>query len=612
MSMDERMIQHLANCMLTERTYKKLGRKMDAMLPTCETSSEFLVTFANKCYTKEPDRSKAKRTARTFLESLYGSIDSLLNFGPEAALDIVVYGKSKQLIKFEKNVGPRSCHGIHLCGPEEVEDIETHPMWTEKLLHYLVGPTLGVGGTAEVRLVWDLKAKKKFAMKIVFPKHVKRGITEISILKSLHHKNIVQVFDHYENVLLKNKKTSVFVMEYAPHGDLLSYLMYTSRFEDKLARWFFHSLVRAVEYCHSRNIVHRDLKHENCLLGKDFVLKVTDFGFSKQSFNELMKTQIGTMEFVAPEVLLEKKYTKSVDIFSMGVMLFMVLAGTPPWHVANHRIDKYYRMVHYGRWEEFFKYHERSYTFKGSQKTILIGMLEPDPERRWTLLDVQQCRWFKGKKISQENVAARLQERKHETDMKKIAKMKFGGKENRRGLDIFSKKLPRIYFQPAPPLSFVTYKKAEWVLEDIAKCIARLRGVVSIDRERYKLTFHVIKLVDKEQYISKKENKNKIIGILVNASVQMWTLQGQQKALSDRNRALTVMVENKRTLTDEEKILTSKNIRRIKSIAVFRSEGNTSEAKHLFPRVYSDILQGLPVDIFYKDLKNVELRGEYI
>ena len=91
---------------------------------------------------------------------------------------------------------------------------------------------------------------------------------------------LIRVYDYFENVRWGNAETTILAIEYASQGELIEYLIYTGKFEDKLARWFFHSLTDAVEYCHTRNIVHRDLKHDHCLLGKDFVLKIADFGWS--------------------------------------------------------------------------------------------------------------------------------------------------------------------------------------------------------------------------------------------------------------------------------------------------------------------------------------------
>jgi len=373
--------------------------------------------------------------------------------------------------------------------------------------------------------------------------------------------------------------------------------------------------VEGVEYCHSKNIIHRDLKYDNCLLGENFVLKISDFGFATYYFNEMMITSIGTLQYSAPEVLSENQYTDAVDIFSMGVMLFIALAGCLPWKLANHRKDKWYRWVHNGKWEEFFQYHQRrKHKFTWEQKTILMGLLEPDPKRRWRFENIKKSKWYQGQRITQCNVASQMRRRKRLVDIKKFKAMKGRPEESRKAIDIFSKKFPDIYFQPIPALSFITDKKAEWALDDIANVIiGKLMGTIeNMDKNNYKITFRVNKLVNTGRYIDKKTWKQELEKVRVAASVQMWTIQGQQEFLDSRASFFKAVFENKQNLTKQQKeMLHQNNIPIIKSIAVFRSEGG-SEAKYLFPSIYSDILEGLPVDIISKDDYNDDMEEKSI
>jgi len=427
-------------------------------------------------------------------------------------------------------------------------------------------------------------------------------LTEKSIIKNLKHRNIVEVYESFEIVRNDNRKSTVLAIEYARNGDLIDYVVYTPKFDDKLARWFFSSLVEGVEYCHGKNIIHRDLKYDNCLLGENFVLKIGDFGFATYYYNEMMQTSIGTFQYAAPEVLAEEQYTDAVDIFSMGVMLFIAIAGSLPWKLANHRKDRWYRWVHNGKWDEFFQYHEqRLHKFTEEQKTILMGLLEPDPKRRWKFENIKKSKWYQGQRITQCNVASQMRRRKRLVDMKKFKAMKGRPEADRKAMDIFSKKIPDVYFQPIPALSFITDKKAEWALEDIANVIiGKLMGTIEImDKRNYKITFIVNKLVDTGRYIDEKTTKKEQEKIRVVASAQMWTIQGQQD-------------ENTQNLTKKQKeILHQKNIPTIKSIAVFRSEGG-SHAKYLFPSIYSDILEGLPVDIISEDAYNDDIEERFL
>lgn len=578
------------------------------MTKASETADGMLIKFADKCYGKEKDRSLAKIQATTFIDVLFGSADAVFKYGPEIAVRRVLEEQGRPKSKIRKGnlikaeiIQKNNSENFHPHLHEfKEEDIETHPMWTRKLGQYLVGPTLGVGGTAKVKLGYNLKTKTKVALKILKPKYADSAEKEIAILKKLTHKNVVQVHECFSNVLWDKTNTTVFAIEYANQGELIEYLMYTSKFEDDLARWFFVSLTEGVEYCHEQHIVHRDLKHDNCLLGDDFVLKITDFGFATLYTDELMKTAIGTAQYAAPEVLRGKKYTDAVDIFSMGVMLFIALAGSQPWKKASPK-DRWYKMVHSGDWKRFFQYHERSHKFTTDQKALIRGILEPNPADRWTIDQIKRCKWFNGKKISQSEVECRLKKRKRTVDNKKFKAMKVENNRSRRM--IFSSRLPYTYFQPpSSSLSFVTSKQAEWVLEDIMNVVRKLRGsITSYEIEKYKLSFKISKSIDTGDYI--KETKEKLYEkVRVCASVQMWTHPGQKDALEKRERMLSeisALHQQEEDMPDDGKSLTGQ-LPEIKSIAIFRAEGG-DRMKLLFPSIYSDILVRLPANVIHKN-----------
>jgi len=626
--MESRLLKHVKACKLDMKRFEKLMVLTTEMCTSCNTTDQMITKFADRCYGKEKDRKLAKIQARTYIDALFGSVDRVLKHGPEVAvrrmlreqyprssdrkpkeqcpkfLNLGSIKSEESLIEMEMIEKKESSNfNAHLHEPDD-QDLEKHPMWTRRLKQYLVGPTLGIGGTAKVKLAFNQNSQTKVALKIVKPKYTKSAEKEMDILKNLNHKNIVQVYDCFSNVLWEGEKLTVFALEYANQGELIEYLMYTPKFEDDLARWFFTSLTEGVEYCHSEKVVHRDLKHDNCLLGENFVLKITDFGFATYYEDEMMKTAIGTAQYAAPEILKGRKYTEAVDIFSMGVMLFIALAGSQPWRRASTK-DRWFKMVRTGNWKKFFEYHERSHKFTVQQKTLLTGLLDPNPENRWTLGDVKRCTWFNGKKLSQEEVAHRLKLRKRIVDKRKYEAMQPNSKGNRRSVHIFSKSLPCVYFQPIPCLSFVTYKKAEWVLEDIADVIVDLKGTITEQREKYKLKFHVIKMVETGSYIDKETKEKEYAKVRVCASVQMWTHPGQQKALEDRNKILTAITQNRESISDEARKAIVVNVPKIKTIAIFRAEGG-GQSRYLFPAIYSDILLALPADLISRS----EVDGE--
>jgi len=602
--MNPRLEKHLKAFDLDEKFYKTMTRLIKALLRTCDNADQLLSKIADKCYRSEKDRKLAKVQARQFIMAVFGGVDAVFKYGPEVAVGIMLKeqyppsadDKKETLVKVEKIQKKNSVKFSALLHEPE-EDIVKHPMWTRTLNQYLLGPTLGVGGTSKVKLAYDPKTKTKVAMKILKPKYANSADKEINILKKLNHKNIVKVYDCFSNVLYEEKRTTIFAVEYANQGELIEYLMYTSKFEDDLARWFFHNLTEGVGYCHSEKIIHRDLKHDNCLLGDNFVLKITDFGFATYcNENEMMNTAIGTAQYAAPEILKGREYTSAVDIFSMGVMLFIALAGSQPWRRADAKRDKWYKMVHKGDWENFFKYHQRSHKFTANQKTILKGLLEPNPEDRWKLNDIKRSKWLNGNKISQDEAAMRLQKRKRIVDRKKFKEMKPGVQKTRKAVGIFSDRRPYVYFQPTPCLSFVTCKRPQWVLEDIANVIENMKGITNEDKEKFKLSFFVTKLVDTGRYLNKKTKEKEYEKVRVCGTVQMWTQPGQRLAFEDKEKICRTIAEGKDSMSEGAKDGVSKNIPAIRSIAVFRPEGGF-ETKFLFPGIYSDILEALPADV---------------
>lgn len=659
--MDPLLAKHLQRCKLNEKRYRRLTKILKDMRDKAENTDHLVDLFTAKCYGGEKDRQLAKLQASTFLKALFGNIDTIMDMGPEEAMDQIIdeirnhipkpqYGKPIIVDRLER--GPSVEFSAHLHETTGAK-MATHPMWTRKLDKYLVGPTLGVGGTAKVKLAWDTANNQKVALKILQPKYAFSAAKEIDILKKLNHKNIVRVYDCYDNVFWsKKERTTVFAIEYANQGEMIEYLMYTSKFEDDLARWFFQSLTEGMEYCHSQNIIHRDLKHDNCLLGENFVIKITDFGFATHYHKEngmKMKTAIGTAQYAAPEILAGKLYTESVDIFSMGVMLFIALVGSQPWRKADPKTDRWYRMIDQGRWSSFFNYHQRSHQFTNDQKTILKGILEPNPKERWTLERLKRCNWYKGKKLSQDEVAMRLQKRKVTVDDKKFRALRPAKTAVRKNVDIYSKRLPLVYFRPvATGLSFVTDTKAEWALEKIEDAIKCLKGRVTEHdiKDKFKLSFFVWKRVftgNKDKETGDKE----MARVKVSGSVRMWTKPGQEAELKElakyiestksiakeheavandteekddssakeRNEIQKASESSNGSIENAEEKISEKSkddikIPTIKSYAIFMAECS-GEARILFSTVYSDILQQLPADIIFKDaLVDVDDRKE--
>ena len=116
--------------------------------------------------------------------------------------------------------------------------------------------------------------------------------------------------------------TILLVLEYAPGGELFDILYYTSALKEVVARTYFKQIINGLEACHNANAVHRDLKPQNLLLDSKFNVKITDFALSK-----IIQSDAETRGYQAPELLLGQKYNLKCDIFSVGVILFVLMAG---------------------------------------------------------------------------------------------------------------------------------------------------------------------------------------------------------------------------------------------------------------------------------------------
>ncbi|XP_049279547.1 ovarian-specific serine/threonine-protein kinase Lok isoform X1 [Anopheles funestus] len=215
----------------------------------------------------------------------------------------------------------------------------------ELLDRYHIGRKLGSGACGTVYLLHDTVSCQPYAMKHVAkdplnersrPKFLHdplRVMNEVNIMKNLDHPCVIKMHD------IVDKPDSVYmVLEYMKGGDLLSRIIDNKYLPEKTAKLFFLQMCHAVKYLHEQGITHRDLKPDNILLEDEneyTLLKVSDFGLSKfVRKNSVMRTICGTPLYVAPEVLQtggRGSYTRKVDIWSLGVVLFTMLSGTLPF-----------------------------------------------------------------------------------------------------------------------------------------------------------------------------------------------------------------------------------------------------------------------------------------
>ncbi|KAF8776369.1 hypothetical protein HU200_003602 [Digitaria exilis] len=256
---------------------------------------------------------------------------------------------------------------------------------------YEIGRQLGQGNFAKVYYARNLTSAQAVAIKVIDKdKITKVGLIvqikrEISIMRLVRHPNVLQLYE-----VLASKSKIYFVLEYAKGGELFNKIS-KGKFSEDVARRYFHQLISAVDYCHSRGVYHRDLKPENLLLDDNDNLKVSDFGLSALAESKrqdgLLHTTCGTPAYVAPEVLSRKGYDGSkADIWSCGVILFVLVAGHLPFHDPN--LIEMYRKISKAEYRcpRFFS---------GELRDLLFRMLDPDPSTRISISRIKRSNWYR-------------------------------------------------------------------------------------------------------------------------------------------------------------------------------------------------------------------------
>ncbi|KAK4401973.1 Serine/threonine-protein kinase SRK2A [Sesamum angolense] len=203
---------------------------------------------------------------------------------------------------------------------------------------------IGSGNFGVARLMRNKETKELVAMKYMERGHkIDENVArEIINHRSLRHPNIIR----FKEVVLTPTHLAI-VMEYAAGGELFERICNAGRFSEDEARYFFQQLISGVNYCHSMQICHRDLKLENTLLDGSPAprLKICDFGYSKSSLlHSRPKSTVGTPAYIAPEVLSRREYDgKLADVWSCGVTLYVMLVGAYPFEIKKiQKLQKNY------------------------------------------------------------------------------------------------------------------------------------------------------------------------------------------------------------------------------------------------------------------------------
>ncbi|XP_038823082.1 MAP/microtubule affinity-regulating kinase 3-like isoform X6 [Salvelinus namaycush] len=283
-------------------------------------------------------------------------------------------------------------HTSHSNGRQEVtaRSVRTRNSGADEQPHvgnYRLLKTIGKGNFAKVKLARHILTGREVAIKIIDktqlnPNSLQKLFREVRIMKILNHPNIVKLFE-----VIETERTLYLVMEYASRGEVFDYLVAHGRMKEKEARAKFRQIVSAVQYCHQKHIVHRDLKAENLLLDADMNIKIADFGFSNEfTMGNKLDTFCGSPPYAAPELFQGKKYDgPEVDVWSLGVILYTLVSGSLPFDGQN--LKELRERVLRGKYRIPFY-------MSTDCENLLKRFLVLNPAKRGTLEQIMKDRWI--------------------------------------------------------------------------------------------------------------------------------------------------------------------------------------------------------------------------
>ena len=268
---------------------------------------------------------------------------------------------------------------------EELIKISTEPVAN----YYSIIKDLGHGSYGQVKKVKHKKLNEIRAMKITNKKSTSSKY-EIEILRKISHPNITNIFE----IFADSKKYYV-IMEFLEGGELFDAITSIGSFSEESACQVMKQLLSAIYYLHSNNIVHRDLKPENIMLlqkpeNGNYHIKLIDFGTAKIfKPGKKMNKFIGTSYYIAPEVLKEK-YDEKCDVWSCGIILYILLCGYPPFN-GNTNVEIFHAIQNQNpifageEWDDI----------TSEAKELIKLMLRKNPNERWNADQCLKHKWFK-------------------------------------------------------------------------------------------------------------------------------------------------------------------------------------------------------------------------
>jgi len=261
--------------------------------------------------------------------------------------------------------------------------------------YYEIGGKLGTGSFAVVKQATRKSDGKQFAIKVIKKSKLNAEELavvhdEVEIMHKVDHPNCVKLFEMFET-----SKKLYMVLELLTGGELFDRIVAKGSYSEKEASQLIRDIAGAIKYLHSIGVVHRDLKPENLLYlnpKPDSPIKITDFGLAKlKGTADSMTTACGTPGYVAPEVLKNEPYDKAVDMWSLGVILYILLCGFPPFY--HESTAQLYKQIKKGEYD----FPDPYWTdISAEAKNLVTCLLTVNPKKRYTAEQVLAHPWITG------------------------------------------------------------------------------------------------------------------------------------------------------------------------------------------------------------------------
>ncbi|CAK69437.1 unnamed protein product (macronuclear) [Paramecium tetraurelia] len=243
---------------------------------------------------------------------------------------------------------------------------------------------IGTGSTSTV-YVAEIE-NLNYAIKIYKNNYSLKMINkEIALLKQVNHPNIIKIID-------SNVEKKFIITELLNDMDLFDIIAKDQKpLNLNSMKHFSQKLASVVQYLHSISVAHRDIKLENILIDEDFNLKLCDFGFAEIMDTNFVQKCQGTLEYLAPEIkeigLINAKELAKTDVFSLGVCIFILAFAHPPYKV-NVKSCPYWNLLQSGQWQTYWQIMDRRNKYDQSFYSLMQGMLEFNPQNRFTIEEV--------------------------------------------------------------------------------------------------------------------------------------------------------------------------------------------------------------------------------